>query len=172
MPARRRRASASALLLLLLLPLLIISLASSRAAPVTLDLVKAALRECQDPVDAGDCVARTLYGTWVKQLLVEIMDGIQAREAMQVDYSAHVCREGVAAKPVPLASELWAHEGSGSGPMRVDTLFEAPRGQAAVYLAHDFISAEECSELRYRGGEMDEAGEYGSHDRKATSKFT
>lgn len=180
MPARRRRrALVSALLpsllsLLVLIPLSFTSRAAHGAAPpveVTLEAVKAALQECQQYIDAADCVAGTLYGTRVEQLLNEIADGIEAREAMQFDYSAHVCREGIeAAEPVPLASEVWEHEGSGAK-MRVDTLFEVPRGQAAVYLTHDFISAEECRELRDRGGEMDEAGEYGSLDRKPARKF-
>lgn len=49
--------------------------------------------------------------------------------------------------------------------MRVDTLFEAPRGQAGVYLAHDFIGADECEALRARvGPQLVAAGEYGAFD--------
>ncbi len=72
---------------------------------------------------------------------------METRLEVGPDYSAHVCREGVAAEPAPVASRMWDPQDSAAA-MRVDTLFEAPRGQAGVYLAHGFVSAEECRELR------------------------
>lgn len=91
-------------------------------------------------------------------------EGIDARQEVQLAFSAHVCREGVGtADPPVVRSETWRHDGR--GPIRVDTIFESPRGPAGLYLAQDFVSAEECAELRRRvGPQLIEAGEYASFD--------
>lgn len=129
-----------------LLTVLVLSVGNSAAA-ITPASVHAVFTICKakSDQDLAQCVARTLYGKQVKTLLTQIMDGIEARHAMEAEYGAHVCREGVGSA-VPMASEMWLQ--AGHGPMRVDHLFESPRGQAAVYLAHDFISSAECNLLR------------------------
>ena len=172
------------LLLLLALAVLLALLAGHGAdAAITPASVKAVMQMCHGKPDQkeehrtdqqgfADCVARRLYDREVKLLLTQIMDGLEARREAEAEYGAHVCREGTGSAE-PLASETW--EWAGHGPVRVDKLFESPRGQAAVYLAHDFISTAECSELRYRAGEFSglfgEAGEYGAHDRKPSRTY-
>lgn len=134
-------------LLLLVLALVLVLSVGNAAAAITPASVQTALQICKakPEQDFAQCVARTLYSKPVKALLTQIMDGIEARRAVEADYGAHVCREGVGSAE-PLASEVW--ERPGHGPMRVDRLFESQRGQAAVYLAHDFVFPAECQLLR------------------------